>query len=223
MKICPKCQAQLDDDAVFCHQCGSQLAAASSQTQNAANPILQPQNNVSSQSQQTQSNVYSQQQTQNNGYAQQQAQNNGYTQQQAQNNVNSQQQTQNNVNPQPYPYNPPYDPYDHTSEFDPKDISDNKVMAMLVYLMGWLGIVLALLAGNTSPYAAFHVRQALKFEVVTVLMGLCSIFLFWTFIVPIAAAIMTIVFFVIRIICFFQICSGKAKEPPIIRSLGFLK
>ena len=28
---------------------------------------------------------------------------------------------------------------------------------------------------------------------------------------------------VLKVICFFQICSGKAKEPAIIRSLGFLK
>lgn len=28
-------------------------------------------------------------------------------------------------------YTPPYDPYDHTAEFDPNDILNNKVMAML--------------------------------------------------------------------------------------------
>ncbi len=54
-------------------------------------------------------------------------------------------------------------------------------------------------------------------------MAICAVILCWTLIVPIAAAVMYIVFFVIRIICFFQICCGKAKEPVIIRSLGFLK
>ena len=34
----------------------------------------------------------------------------------------------------------PYAPYDHTAEFDPKDISDNKVYAMLLYLLGIPGI-----------------------------------------------------------------------------------
>ena len=124
----------------------------------------------------------------------------------------------------PYMQAPPaFDPYDHTAEFDPKDISDNKVISMLVYLMGWIGIIIALLASNNSPYASFHVRQALKFVVVNTLCSLLSVVLCWTFIVPIAYAIFAVVLFVIKIICFFQICGGKAKEPAIIRSLGFLK
>lgn len=118
---------------------------------------------------------------------------------------------------------PAYDPYDHTAEFDPKDISDNKVFAMLCYLMGIFGIIIALLASNSSKYAMFHVRQALKFEVVNILMLICTLVLFWTIIVPVAYGIMSAVLWVIKIICFFQICSGKAKEPAIIRSLKFLR
>ena len=61
---------------------------------------------------------------------------------------------QGNPNPQGMPYGNPnpqmnngmpqqqyYDPKDHTAEFNPKDISDNKVMAMLPYLMGTIGII----------------------------------------------------------------------------------
>ena len=117
----------------------------------------------------------------------------------------------------------PVDPYDHTAEFDPQDISDNKVYAMLVYLMGTIGIIIALLAAQSSRFVAFHVRQALKIVAVNLLMLIASAVLFWTFIVPIAAGVMSVVFWVIKIICFFQICSGKAKEPAIIRSLGFMK
>lgn len=117
----------------------------------------------------------------------------------------------------------PVDPYDHTAEFDPQDISDNKVYAMLVYLMGTIGIIIALLAAQNSRFVSFHVRQALKIVAVNLLMVIASAVLFWTFIVPIAAGVMAVVFWVIKIICFFQICSGKAKEPAIIRSLGFMK
>ena len=117
----------------------------------------------------------------------------------------------------------PVDPYDHTAEFDPQDISDNKVYAMLVYLMGTIGIIIALLAAQNSRFVAFHVRQALKIVAVNLLMGIISAVLIWTFIVPIAAGVMAVVFWVIKIICFFQVCSGKAKEPAIIRSLGFMK
>lgn len=173
MKLCPHCQTQLADDAMFCTTCGAKFEAA---------PAYEaPQ--------------YDQQQQYQQQYQQQQY----------------------------YNYAPVADPYDHTSEFDPQDISGNKVISMLVYLMGWIGIVIALLAANTSPYASFHVRQALKFSVVEILGALAAIILCWTFIVPIAYGIFVLVLNVVKIICFFQICNGKAKEPAIIRSLGFLR
>lgn len=152
---------------------------------------------------------------------------------------NTQQNTQQNVNMNTFNYGQqnagyanagyqqqyrmPVDPYDHTAEFDPKDISENKVCAMLCYLMGAMGIIIALLASNTSKYTAFHVRQALKFQVVTILAGLASMLLCWTFIVPIAAGILMIALWVCRIIAFFSICKGKACEPPIIKNFNFLR
>ena len=54
-------------------------------------------------------------------------------------------------------------------------------------------------------------------------MGIVAVVLVFTFIVPIAAAIMYVVFEVIAIICFFQVCSGKAKDAAIIGKLPFLK
>ena len=115
------------------------------------------------------------------------------------------------------------DPFDHTKEFDAKDISDNKVVSMLVYLFGWIGIIIALLASPQSPYAAFHVRQALKFTVIETLVGLVAAFTFFTIIIPIVAGVFIFVLFVVKIICFFQICGGKAIEPAIIRNFSFLK
>lgn len=115
---------------------------------------------------------------------------------------------------------PGYDPYDHTAEFDPKDISDNKVFAMLCYLMDFIGIIVALLATHSSKYTMFHVRQALKITVVSILSVFVLIipFLGW-----IAFPILQGILWVIKIISFFQICSGKAKEPAIIISFGFLR
>lgn len=164
MIICPNCQVQLPDDAMFCTNCGVQFVGTQETPQNPNFNTYAPQYSA-----------------------------------------------------------PTYDPYDHTAEFDPKDISDNKVLSMLVYLMGWIGIIIALLGSNSSPYVAFHVRQALKFTVVSILMTICTLLLFWTFIVPLAFGVISLALFVIKIICFFQICSGKAKEPAIIRSLKFLK
>ena len=173
MKTCPKCNAQLDDSAIFCTSCGTQFGGAQPQQ----NTVPPQQNAVPPQ--------------------------------------------QNAFPPQGVAYGAPaYDPYDHTAEFDPKDISDNKVFAMLCYLMGFIGIIVALLATHSSKYAMFHVRQALKIEVISTLTIFVLIipFLGW-FAFPVLQAIL----WVIKIISFFQICSGKAKEPAIIRSFGFLR
>ena len=121
------------------------------------------------------------------------------------------------------PPQPAYDPYDHTSEFEAKDVSENKVICMLVYLLGIVGVLLALLASTSSKYVAFHVRQSLKITVVEILTGIATALLCWTIIVPIAAGVLLIALTVVKIICFVQICKGQAKEPAIIRSLNFLK
>ena len=93
---------------------------------------------------------------------------------------------------------------------------------MILFIGFWRTILIALLASSTSPYAAFHVRQSLKFTVVEILVGILSGALAFTFIVPIAGAIFLVILTVIKFICFFQICSGKAKEPAIIRNMKFL-
>ena len=138
--------------------------------------------------------------------------------------------------PQYAPPRPAYDPTDHTAEFDPKDISDNKVIAMLVYLpyVSIIGIFIALLASHSSAYVMFHVRQSLKFTVISVLMSYIVAILAVILIIPIigwiayivifgAYGVVSVILFVVQIICFVQVCGGKVKEPPIISSLGFLK
>ncbi|MBE6570014.1 MAG: zinc ribbon domain-containing protein [Ruminococcaceae bacterium] len=110
---------------------------------------------------------------------------------------------------------------DHTAEFQKEDISANKVLAMIPYLMGWIGIIITLLAAGTSAYAGFHVRQALKIQVCSTLVtiiGAIIPFLGW-----LAIAVFGIMVLVINIICFFSVCKGEAKEPPIISGLAFLK
>lgn len=120
-------------------------------------------------------------------------------------------------NPQPVVA---YDPADHTAEFDPQDISDNKIFAMSAYLLGVLGIIIALLVGSHSPYAMFHARQSLKISLVSIL---CTLVMIVPFIGWIVGGIACIIVTVIAIICFFQVCKGQAKEPAIIKDLNFLK
>ena len=125
--------------------------------------------------------------------------------------------------PQYAPVQPVYNPNDHTADFTAEDISKNKVVAMAAYVLGMIGIVIALLAAPESPYASFHSRQALKLEIVSQLLLVVSLVLCWTFIVPILGGIALAVVYVVRIICFFQVCSGKAKDAAIVGSLPFLK
>ena len=117
---------------------------------------------------------------------------------------------------------------DHTAEFTNEDISQNKILAMVPYIFGMLGVgvfgvIIALLGAGNSPYASFHVKQALKLQIVTILLGIVAGVLVWTLIVPILAVIGVLVIYVINIICFFDVCNGTAKEPALINKIKFLK
>ena len=115
------------------------------------------------------------------------------------------------------------DPADHTAEFEPADISQNKVFALLPYLMGLAGLIVALLARLDSPYTTFHVRQYLKICICEAIVGILAAVLCWTLIVPLAAGICVIILLVLRIIGFIQVCKGQATEPAIIGKFGFLR
>lgn len=113
--------------------------------------------------------------------------------------------------------------FDHTADFDAKDISDNKAFALFVYAFEILGLVVGAILAKDSEYLKFHLRAAIKIEVVAMVAALASVVLFWTIIVPIAAAVLIIILFVIKVIAFVQVCQGKAVEPWLIRSIGALQ
>ena len=214
MKICKVCGAEVPDNASFCAKCGGRM-------EQEANPQQSQEKQSQDQAGQEQQAQYQQSPNQQyqRGY-QQQGQQTQYQQQGQQGQYQQQYRQQGQY--QQY-YQAPADPYDHTAEFDKKDISDNKVFAMIAYLTGTIGIIIALLAGNKSEYAMFHVRQALKFTVLSTLTGIVALVLCWTIVVPFIAVIFYLVLFVCRIIAFFSICGGKVKEPYIVRSFGFLR
>lgn len=128
--------------------------------------------------------------------------------------------------PSPMPvYVPPVpvkDPHDHTEEFIAEDIAENKLVCMLVYLLDVVGIIIALLASGASEYTHFHIRQAMKFTILEILLSIASAVLCWTFIVPFLGMAAMVTLFVLKAICFVQVCNGKAKDAAIIRSFGFL-
>lgn len=114
-------------------------------------------------------------------------------------------------------------PYDHTAEYETQDVAQNKLFCMLFYLLGIVGVIVGLLACKSSPYAMFHIRQAVKIAVLTAMISLCTLVLSWTLIVPLAAIVCYVVLVVVRVICFVQVCCGKAVEPVIVRNIAFLK
>ena len=196
MKTCPNCHAQLEDEDLFCMKCGARLGAQE------------------------------------------------HTQEQPQEHTQEQTQTQYGM-----PGTAPIvNPYDHTAAFDPRDISENKVIAMIIYLLGVPGLLIALLC-QTSAYVSFHVRQSLKITVLQLVTWIGASILFIIFaifgamgsagsmssylygygggplqIILRMGTLATLpLLWIVRIICFLHICAGKAVEPPIVRSMKFLR
>lgn len=118
---------------------------------------------------------------------------------------------------------PVVSPYDHTKEFSDEDIHENKLVALLIYTMGLIGIVIASLVAKDSAYVKFHTRQGMKFVIAEFLLGIVIGLLCWTIIIPICGGIAFIILFVLKCISFVQVCGNKACEPAILRSIGFLK
>lgn len=166
MKNCPRCNAQIEDNAVFCQNCGFSTAQQ---------PEPQPQ------------------QQQYNQYA---------------------------AAPMPA-----VNPYDHTAEFSAEDVSENKLLAAVIYVSSILGIIVALIAQSSrkSKYLDFHIKQGLKSFVVMFFLGVIGAVLSWTCIFAIAAAVCEVIVLVCNYICLFKSLANKSIEIPIIRSLGFLK
>lgn len=128
--------------------------------------------------------------------------------------------------PQPMPaYIPPVPlrpSYDHTKDFVSEDIEHGKLVCMAVYLLDFIGVIIALLMAGSSEYTQFHIRQSLKFTVLEALISLASLLLCWTFIVPIVGLIALVVLICVKFVCFIDVCNGKATDAPIIRSIKFL-
>lgn len=119
---------------------------------------------------------------------------------------------------------------DYSSQFDPKDISENKVTAMAAYLLGPIGIIIALLAARDSAYTAFHVRQALKITVCSIVLEIIAAVLALFGMIPLVGIIFKLVLVIIcavwlgvlvlRLIAIAQVCDGEAKEPAIIGKMN---
>ena len=108
---------------------------------------------------------------------------------------------------------------DFTASYTPRDISDGKVFALASYMLGIVGIVIALLAAQDSKFAMFHARESLKLQVANSLVLIFMVVLSWTIIVPIVGLVALVVILVITVVCFFRAAKGQAKTAPLIGTL----
>ncbi len=118
---------------------------------------------------------------------------------------------------------------DTTSEFDPNDINQNKIMAILAYF-GIL-VVIPILAAKESKFARFHANQglvlfiaSLAYWVVMQVITAIVLAISWklAFILTILS-IVYLVFLVLAILGIINAATGKAKELPIIGKYRLLK
>lgn len=118
---------------------------------------------------------------------------------------------------------------DSTSEFDPKDIEQNKVMSILAYF-GIL-VLVPLFGAKESKFARFHTNQGILLCIASlalwvVLQILASILLSisWRMLWLVSVlSLLWIVILVLAIIGIINAANGKAKELPVIGKYKILK
>ncbi len=102
---------------------------------------------------------------------------------------------------------------------DPKDVEENKGMAILAYLIFFLPLITD---AKDSPFAKFHANQGLNlllFAVIGNVVGTIIPVIGWFFILPIVV-IMIIIFFILGLI---NAANGKMKKLPLIGGINLIK
>ena len=114
---------------------------------------------------------------------------------------------------------------DSTGEFDPNDVQQNKVMALLAYL-SWL-ILIPLFAAKESKFARFHCNQGIVLaiaEIVAwVLFGILSNIPYVGWIFAILNGLVSLVCFIFAVLGIMNAVNGQAKELPYIGKFRILK
>lgn len=126
---------------------------------------------------------------------------------------------------------------DKTAEFEPTDISDNKVYSILAYI-GIL-VLVPILAAPKSKFARFHANQGLVLFIIEAAYGIISsvianvfklvfgflpgIFSVTYILISAVLSCIGLVFLVFVIIGIINAANGKAKELPIIGKIKLLK
>lgn len=112
--------------------------------------------------------------------------------------------------------------WDKSALFSGTEVKEYRLTAVLIYLLGIVGIILALITDKNSPYLKFHINESLKITVITASLTAISALLSFTFIIPALAGAGIIACSVVRLISAYKTLNGKSENAVIIRNLTIL-
>lgn len=216
MSYCTQCGFKLESEKAFCPQCGSKIGTVDV-------PAAEPGNNANTSTVPTDSSNGIQETIEVqaptafafDGTTQPASADATPVQEPAAFQYSQQFPEQPGIGATPAQIAPPV-PTDFTNTFDAEEVGKNKIFATASYLLGFVGIIIALLAAKDSDYVRFHVRESMKIQVLYALLGLVSVLLCWTIIIPILGCIAIVVLGVIEIICMVRTMMGQSKKVPLI-------
>lgn len=121
-----------------------------------------------------------------------------------------------NQTPPEQQYQVPPSSGEATNVFDPQDIEENKVMAVLAYII----FLVPLIAAKDSPFAKFHTNQGLVLFIGWIICGAVNVI---PVLGQIAWLIGSVILTVLSIIGIINAAKGEGKELPIIGKFKILK
>ena len=114
---------------------------------------------------------------------------------------------------------------DHTAEFDPKDVEDNKAMGILAYIS--FLVLIPIFAAPTSKYSRYNASQGLVLLIgevlVSVVFGVLGIIPFVGVVFRIIMWLLNIGFLGLSILGIVNVVNGKGKDLPIAGKIKLLK
>ncbi|MBQ6263490.1 MAG: hypothetical protein IJK58_08255 [Clostridia bacterium] len=118
---------------------------------------------------------------------------------------------------------------DHTNEFDPTDIQNNKTMGILSYI--GLLVLIPIFAAKDSKFARFHanqglvlvIAQAIVTTVLSILAAILNLIPYIGWLPALLIRLLIPVVYIPSIIGIINAAKGQAKELPIIGGIRILK
>lgn len=114
---------------------------------------------------------------------------------------------------------------DTTAEYDPQDIEQNKIFAILAYI-SWL-VLVPIFVAKDSKFAKFHVNQGLVLAIVEIIcwvaFGILRRLPLIGWIFGIAESLVSLACFLIAVVGVINAANGKAKELPIVGKAKIFK